>query len=307
LDCLKIPVVNYYFDILAEAIKEIDKKSIQLKNSTFKTIISHDIDECTTGWLYNSFWYLKDFKILKSFQMIFQKIFRNDIWFNFDKIIEVEKKHEIKSSYFFIPTNKKYGKIKNSDYKFHSKPMQDAVNKLESNGHEIAIHGSYGTGFINGMMEEELSQFGRETKGGRFHYLAIKIPDSFDIIEKSGIKYDSSLGFAQSVGFRTGYCYPYFPYDITNNRKYTFLEFPLSIMDITLENKQYMNCKLNNATNIINPIINEVEKFGGVLTILWHNKFFSGYKYGWGQTFEVVVEYCKSKHTQFHLFKNFIK
>jgi len=39
-----------------------------------------------------------------------------------------------------------------------------------------------------------------------------------------------------------------------------------------------------------------VKKFNGHITLLWHNKYFSGYKYGgWRGVFEKFVEMCQEQ------------
>ena len=306
LDILQIPVVNYYFDILFEAIKTLDNASIELRNEKMKTIISHDIDECKTGWIFNSYWYLKDGKPFNSLKIILNKIFKKDVWFNFDKIMEVEKELNVNASFFFITRKEEYKNIKNADYEFNSVEIKDVIEKLETNGHEVGLHGSFGTGLDYKMLQDDIERFNAKVIGGRFHYLAIEIPKTYDILEQAKLSYDSSLGFADSIGFRSGFCFPYYPYNIKKDCSYSFLEFPLSVMDITLENKQYMNCSVENAVETLKPIINEINKFKGVLVLLWHNKFFTGYKSIWRNVFEEILTYCKTQNTEFKIFKNFL-
>ncbi|MBN2281892.1 MAG: polysaccharide deacetylase family protein [Candidatus Marinimicrobia bacterium] len=307
LDCLKIPVVNYYFDILAEAIIKTGITGISLRNEKMQTLVTHDIDECMTGWGYNAFWYLKNFQVLKSLEMVLRKVFHKDIWFNFDKIMEIEEKMGISATYFFLPSNKKTGNIKNADYNIKSKKIEMTINDLIRKGHEIGIHGSFGTGLNNQRFETEILEFDHEINGGRFHYLAINLPKTFEILEQSGLKYDSSMGFARFIGFRNGYCYPYYPYNITLDIPFKFLEFPLMIMDITLENEQYMNCAVDTALDAVIPLIEEVGKFNGTLNLLWHNKFFSGYKSGWGKVFVDLIRRLKENDIKFIQFKDCIK
>ena len=54
--------------------------------------------------------------------------------------------------------------------------------------------------------------------GGRQHYLRWKSPDTWRILEKTGLKYDVTLSFADHEGFRCGICFPYKPFDVVENR-----------------------------------------------------------------------------------------
>ena len=67
-------------------------------------------------------------------------------------------------------------------------------------------------------------------------------------------------------------------------------------MDTTLQHAKYMNVSADQALDKVKPIINEVIKFSGVLSLLWHNTHFSRFKYGgWKEVYIELLNYCK-KH-----------
>ena len=76
--------------------------------------------------------------------------------------------------------------------------------------------------------------------GNRFHYLMFDPEKTVQILEDCGIKYDTSLMFAEHVGFRRGCCSPFYLYDFEKNRTSPVIEIPLIIMDTTFRNKHYM-------------------------------------------------------------------
>lgn len=310
---LQIPVVNYYFAILKTAIEKYQKynqkdKIISLGSNNISCLITHDIDKCKTGWKENSARAFIEGHPIVAFKTIFNKIFNKDTWFNFEQILYFEEKYNIKSTYFFNPRKSRSRNIGNADYELNSDEMIKILDKLSSNKHEIGIHGSLNSGFNKKNLSEDIRNFPLQPIGNRFHFLAFNIPQSFDILELTNLKYDSSLGFAEKIGFRSGYCYPYRPYDINNNRPYTFWEFPLMIMDTTLANKKYMNTDFNIAYEFINNIINEVDLFNGTLVLLWHNSYFSGYKYSkWLEILEFVINKIKALHSDFNTFSRYME
>ena len=121
-----------------------------------------------------------------------------------------------------------------------------------------------------------------------------------EIIEKSKLKYDSTLGFQEQIGFRNGTCTPFYLYNFKEERAYDFISIPLNIMDCSLEFKNYMNVSSKNVKKIIMPMINEIKKFEGVLTINWHNTFFSDYtKKNWKEVYIDIINICKVKNSKF--------
>jgi len=299
LSVLDIPVVNYYFDILATAIGKLLNEKPIIKNS-FSTIITHDIDKCMTGWKENAFYLFNTGKILKGFQVILNKTFKKDIWFNFDKILKIEKDLNLKSTFFILTKHKKYKKFSNADYNLKNPDLQNVLNKIEETGSEIALHGSIGSGWIHDFLPEEIKELNRTISGNRFHYLAVQIPDSFEIIENNKLKYDSSLGFSAKIGFRSGICFPYKPFNFKTNKAFSFFEHPVMVMDTTLINKKYMGLDPEDSMKIISKLLNEVQKFNGIFVILWHNTLFSGYKYEkWKNLFNNIIKLCKEQNAVF--------
>ncbi|MBK9566004.1 MAG: hypothetical protein IPO37_12730 [Saprospiraceae bacterium] len=77
-----------------------------------------------------------------------------------------------------------------------------ALRKLESaNGlHKSSLDYNFIT---------ELDHLGFETDRNRFHYLKFSLPDGFDQLESSKIKYDFSLGFPNQIGYRNNFGLPF--------------------------------------------------------------------------------------------------
>ncbi len=65
-------------------------------------------------------------------------------------------------------------------------------------------------------------------------------------------------------------------------------------MDATLRNDQYMGLTPDQAQEAIGPVIEELKKFQGTASILWHNSYFSDHKYqGWKSVLDQLI--CDAK------------
>jgi peptidoglycan/xylan/chitin deacetylase (PgdA/CDA1 family) len=307
LDIAKIPVVDYYFDILKSAIEIAYNTRIKTKNGQhpFLTSVSHDIDKCQSGWAEEIFYLLKKFKFIPIIKVITSKIFNKDIWFNLSDILDYEKQKDIKSVFYFLTEKGKHQKgIYNSDYKIDHPSLKNIFNHILKNESEIGIHGSFGTSDSSFQFNKEISKLENIAKnrilGNRFHYLQYDINITPDILEKNHLVYDMSLGFAEHIGFRNGICHPFKLYNFKENKPYDYFEIPLVLMDVTLFNKAYMNLDTDEAFKQIAILISEIIKFKGVFTVLWHNNSYSQYKFAYRKKFfDKLVDYCKSKGSVF--------
>ena len=86
-------------------------------------------------------------------------------------------------------------------------------------------------------------------------------------LEKAGFSYDSTVGYNETIGYRAGTTQVF-----KNPNVNRLLELPLHIMDTALFYPSYMNLSNNAARAAILPLIENVTRFGGVLTINWHDR-----------------------------------
>jgi hypothetical protein len=159
-----------------------------------------------------------------------------------------------------------------SGYDPRAPKVQGVIADLREGDVELGIHPSYET-FLN---PEKLSQeveslreaLQQQELGGRQHYLRWS-PATWRHWEMCGLKYDSSVGFADHVGFRAGTCFPYRPWLIDQNREANLLEIPLLVMDGTLT--CYMKLGREKALSVALDCVDRCRAVGGVFTFLWHN------------------------------------
>lgn len=301
LNISHIPVVNYYFEILREAIETLTKKEIKIHRwgeHSFAVSLTHDIDTCLSGWLEGSFSELKKKRFLSIPKLVFKRFFQQDDWFNFQTIVDVEAQFGASSSFYFLPQKGKEGQWKNADYNINSKPIQNVIASLKNTPNEIGVHGSFGTHVNTDKFKTDIANIQHQPiVGNRFHFLMFEPEKTVSVLEAADIKYDTSLGFAEQIGFRRGTCYPFYLYNFETERISPVIEIPLIAMDTTLASTKYMGISQAESLPQLFQLVDEVKKFGGIFTLLWHNTYFSDYKYtGWKDVYVKTLRYCKENN-----------
>ena len=159
--------------------------------------------------------------------------------------------------------------------------IMNTITWLKERGFENGVHPGYETFQSPENLRAEVGKLreciGSDELGGRQHYLRW-LPETWRHWEACGLAYDSSVGFAEQIGFRAGTCIPYHPWLLQENREASLLEIPLLVMDRTLA--YYM--KLSPQESFVR-VMNCVEKcraVGGVFTMLWHNEALFDSAYG---------------------------
>ena len=300
LEISLIPVVNYYFDILNDAIKRagevVEKKNLWNKND-FGIALTHDIDVCKSAWLEGSNIALRKGNFFQISKLVYKRFFKKDAWFNFKEIQNIEKENNGVSSFYFLPQQGKVGKWKNADYSINSKDIRESIKYLIDGGNEIGIHGSFGTHSSSKKFKIDKDKLKLSIIGNRFHFLMFDPKLTVSVLEKNEMKYDTTLGFAEQIGFRRGTCFPFYLYNFEEKRISSIVEVPLITMDSTLYNSKYMGLTKEESVFQVKSLINEIKKFNGVFTLLWHNTFFSEYKYtGWKEVYVQILKYCNQQN-----------
>jgi hypothetical protein len=71
----------------------------------------------------------------------------------------------------------------------------------------------------------------REITSSRFHFLRFRLPESYRLLEETGIREDFSMGFSAFPGFRAGTSLPFRWFDLKKNQAGNLLIHPFSLMD----------------------------------------------------------------------------
>ncbi|MCB8963928.1 MAG: polysaccharide deacetylase family protein [Bacteroidales bacterium] len=307
LGIAKLPIVNYYFDILNYTIENVYgiKRLQHYGNHSFTTHITHDIDKCESGWLEGCVSYIKRMQLWNCIVLSIKRLYGLDPWFNMDEVIDFDLKYQAKATFFFLAKKGRYRSLRNADYNVSSAKYQNSIKQLVEAGHDVGIHGSFGSHMSARQLMLEVDKLNALVYGNRFHFLMFDLFQSPSVMETSRILYDSSLGFPDFIGFRRGTCYPFYLFDFLNNKVSKVVEFPLIVMDSTLISPKYMGLELSRVGQELQPVILEIQKFNGFFTILWHNTMFSEVKYGgMRNVLEEILDYCLLNNSRFTSLKD---
>ena len=276
------PIVNEYLELLKELLIKLDNKII-FKEWKYEKILTHDIDRIYKYTNYKHYILtlgasiilrrnVKEFKELVSGFIKYKKN-NKDPYFNFDFIMNLSEKNNLKSHFFFMSGgNTKY----DNWYKIDDSKLKPVFKEISERGHSIGFHPSYNSFnklemFLNEKEKLE-NACGEKVQTGRQHYLRFEIPHTWQTWEEAKMEWDSTLTYADHIGFRCGTCYEYSVFNILTRQKLKLKEFPLIIMEGSILSNKYMNLTdKNRILDLTSTIENKINIYNGKYIILWHN------------------------------------
>lgn len=234
-----------------------------------KVALSHDIDRVRKTYQYLTRALRSCIKI--KFGAAFKEIFTiNDsksVYWNFEDIMDTEERLGVRSTFFFLNESMQFQLFKPANWKLslgrydvNDIKVADVIKKLDTNGWEIGLHGSYLSYKNHDLLVREKRILedivGHEVIGIRQHYLNWN-EHTWGHQNAAGFKYDSSLGYSDRVGYYNDICKPF------RHATMSLVEFPLAIMDIC-----YLQTK--ERSEALKRVIKQTEFEQGVLVLNWH-------------------------------------
>ena len=282
------PVVSNY-------LHEQGYKPTYPDNKPFAVCLTHDIDSLYSSYLsrgYHLALSLLNKDKAELIRYLKSLINRKKPLTNLTEIMDLEEKYHAKSSFYMMAL-----KPGERDFNYDIEDFRDLIREIDAKGWEIGLHGGHEAWNSLEILKREKKRLedalGKEIIGYRNHYLHFKVPDTWEILHKAGIKYDATLGYADCAGFRNGMCHPYYPYNLNTRETIEIMEIPLIVMDGTLFG--YMRLERDDAFRLVTELIDAVEKVHGVFTLLWHNSYLI--EGTWQrEMYERILEYCYQKN-----------
>ena len=109
------------------------------------------------------------------------------------------------------------------------------------------------------------------------HYLRWNTPTTLYGWEQAGMAYDSSLGYADLPGFRSGTCFEYPAFDPVQDKTLSLRIRPLIAMECTVMAPRYLNLGTGEAAlGRFMQLRDTCQAVNGNFTLLWHNAEFDG-------------------------------
>lgn len=291
---LERPIINEYLELLWRWITTY-KKDLRRRERKFSIMPTHDVDVpflalCLNNW--------KKIRLLagdiikrhslssfcKNMSLFIASLFGKydrDPRNTFGYIMDFSEKFNLTSTFYFMTARNR--NEKDGNYRIFRKPIVKLAKTILERGHCIGIHPGFGS-YNNkvwlkndvDVLRQMISKEGLDVEdfGGRQHYLSWQAPDTWEYYEYAGLLYDTTLGYADHIGFRSGICYAYPCYNVINHTIYDLQEFPLVVMDCTLWDRRYMNLSKDAMLSRCINLKRNCEKYKGVFVILWHNSNF---------------------------------
>jgi len=308
-DFTETPVVDVYCQMLLYAMEKYAPEFIRdinwAEDRKFAVSLSHDIDY----WNYwddsakkETFKYnLKTF-LARPFNATYKitgHLLHKNLIYNPWKTIRTLARKEtdkgVRSTWFLLARDD--FKDKRQNYINDLQSREQIIDLLGQQ--DVSLHGSPEAAFDIAVLKEELAnlrELGFNPAGFRTHYLHFNYQKSFSILEEAGIKYDSTLGYWENIGFRAGISFPFFPFNIAENRPFRVLEIPLIVMDTTLYSKKAMGLGYLSAQRSLRRLIDVAAKYQSHVSLLWHNTSFDPIDYPlWGTLYWDTIDYALKK------------
>ena len=199
----------------------------------------------------------------------------------FELLMETSERHGLRSTFYFLAGNVPG----DADFRYDiSDPAIVALlRRVHDRGHEIGLHASYAshrsadrTAVEAAALRDACRAAGIEQAsfGVRQHYLRFEAATSWRDQAAAGLEHDSTLGFAERVGFRAGTCREFPVFDLLQRRPLALRERPLVAMDATL--LRILGVSPEEAATSIASVVDTCRRHAGDAVLLYHNSSLPG-------------------------------
>jgi len=221
---------------------------------------------------------------------------RNPYW-TFEDIVELEGSLGVTSAFYFLSeqslfrdrsirewTDLESWRLYAGRYDLGDPDIEHLVRYLDERGWEVGLHGSYESYEEPAMLKQEKrwleETLGQNVTGGRQHYLNLDRPTTWRYQRSTGLRYDASPGSSAEFGFQDGYR-PFRPFDDH------FAVFPTTLMECSLPDP---TDEYDLAWKACRQLLDEADDHDGVMTALWHPRYFSDDYAGYTGLYRDLIE-----------------
>ncbi len=280
------PLVNEYVELLWTELSRL-WPHLARRSRSYRVAIEHDVDR-PTGAIDRP-WYslvgtcVADLRVRKSPSLALRRLRARasrdpalDPHNTFDDLMTLSEQRGLQSTFYFL-CGRTAGAI-DGNYDIGAPPFRQLLRRIHARGHAIGLHASYGSGDDEAALRRELDRLRQVCSGegieqaewgNRQHYLRWHNPATWRHLDAIGIDFDSSLGFADRVGFRAGVCYDFPAFDLDARRALAIRERPLVAMDVAMFGP--MKRRAPQVVDTVAELAAVCRQFRGTFVLLWHN------------------------------------
>ena len=272
---LKKPLVDIWICELKYLLK-FRFPFLTLKENRFNAIMTYDIDIAykykgrgifrTLGGILK-YGLQKDSSLKQRIATIQNKM--KDPWDVYENLKVLSEKYQLPSIYFFLIGNKsRY----DHNLSYNNKEMKSIVKQIQLFS-EVGIHPSFKTSLQGGLTAKEIKRMEYLTNSkvtkSRQHYLKFSLPNTYTELFNLGIQEDYSMAYAESTGFRAGTSFPFYFYDLKNEKTVLINIFPAVCMEVTY--RDFFKISAEDFLQECKCLADEVRKVNGTFISIWHN------------------------------------
>ncbi|NMC88039.1 MAG: hypothetical protein GYA64_00080, partial [Methanomicrobiales archaeon] len=308
----RTPICEEYLEALRQQIKRFSPL-IEIPpipwGYTYSLALTHDVDitsvreRSVPSVLYAAYNCILQRRPLEGARIVLAKLgLAEDPWDLFETWRELEERHQVKSTFYFLPQSGHAGigspKIRAGHYSIDDVPIKE----LTAGGWEVGVHGIDNWIDRGSANAERISLLkdARVKVGTRVHWLHFD-EGTWQILDDAGYEYDSTFGYNEDVGFRAGTLQVYKPRGVER-----LLELPLHIQDVSLfgrycwlttekgcERVDCLRLDEDEAYRTCSEILDQAMRHGGVVTVLWHSDCLAAPR-DWGDVYTGIINRAKA-------------
>jgi len=271
-------------------IKETDNDLVPVHlpdNANFLVWLAHDVDCVHKTFIHSAYYFLKEKKAyhLESY------IKNHQSYWNFDKILEIEAKNDVRSTFFFLSGDRRLNLLDPKSwlptlggYKSSDPALRFYIDYFDKEGWEIGLNGlsRYSTNKNNILKEKDaLEKILRHNISGICQYTP----------KHWGSQHILNFAYGAIVPAQEDIRNPFNPYNDN------FTAIPITITDKILF-KKFKN--VEHAWSHCLKIINTIQETRSLLTILWNQRVFNKLEYPAHVTiYEKLIQESKKRNAVF--------
>jgi hypothetical protein len=201
-----------------------------------------------------------------------------DPHFNLRAVMDIDEAHHLSATYFYMADKGgRYG----AAYGLNDPAIRSLLESTHRRGHQLGLHASYGSMTDAAALSSEWSRLRsavfslgieQASWGSRTHFVRWSARTGFRDTDAAGADFDTTLAYADQVGFRCGTCREYPAFDLLGGRPLRLQVRPTIAMEYSVIDPHYMGKGLGDeALLIFSRLAEECRTYGGTFTLLWHN------------------------------------
>ncbi len=215
----------------------------------------------------------------------------------FAEVAAEERAHDARSTFFLLAGHGH--RADGAAPEVYDRLRPRLVETLLEAGGEVGLHGSY-------LAADDLERLARERVllaqldgpliGQRYHYLRVDPHRNLAPLAGLGFRYDTSLAFPDSLGFRAGIAQPFRPWDFARELPADLVEVPLAVMDATLAEERYGGLSAAEAGPRVLSLLDWAAEHGAGFSILWHpERFDRPSARGWDRLYFELIDAVRER------------